>query len=425
MRLLLINQFFWPDLAATAQLLWDLAESAVEAGFEVTALSGRASYLRGMSPRLRSREERGGVQIRRVWCTNFGRRRTVGRMLDYASYFLMALPRVLLGSRQDVVVCLSTPPMVAVLGAIARRRGSRFVYKVEDLYPDIAVALGTLRKASPTTRALEGLSRHLLRQADACVALDEAMSKELATRGAKRVEVIPNWANGEAIRPDSQAGEHFRQEEDLGKDLLVLYSGNLGRAHRFDAVVQAASVLASQRPGAQFLFVGGGPRLAEVRAGTAGLRNVRFLPYQPQERLHELYNAADIHLITLRDEAAGLLVPSKYAAALSAGKPVLVAGGRGSDLYEEVVREGVGWACAHSPEEVLSVLRDVVKVPAKLGEMGHNARELFDRKYSRKIATARWLGLLRSLSAGVGQRNMPDASRSGEESLVMKGRRMR
>lgn len=397
-RLLLVNQYFWPDKAATAQLLSDLAESAAEAGFDVTALAGRGSYLRDEGAKLQRREVWNGIDIRRVSCTSFGRERALGRVADYASYLVMASPRVLFGPRQDVVVCLSTPPLVAILGIAARLRGSRFVYKVEDLYPDVAVALGTLSDGSLLARTLARLSRYLLSRADACVALDEAMRRVLCARGAQRAEVIPNWADGEAIRPDSEAGTRFRQEEDLGKDFLVLYSGNLGRAHRFDAVVEAAGILSDRQPPVRFLFVGEGPRLAEVRAATAWLGNVRFLPYQPRERLQELYNAADIHLVTLRDEAAGLLVPSKYPAALAAGKPVLIVGGRETDLHEEVARERVGWACAHSAERVASIVREAAEQPAELGAMGKRGRQLFDRKYSRRIATGKWLDLLCSLT---------------------------
>ena len=151
------------------------------------------------------------------------------------------------------------------------------------------------------------------------------------------MEVIPNWADGEAIRPDPEAGRGFRREHGLEDRFVALYSGNLGLAHRFDAVVEVAKMLEMSKPEALLMFVGGGPRLDSLRSAVDGLTNVRFLPYQPRERLGELYNAADAHLVTLRDEVAGLLVPSKYAAALAAGKPVLLVGGRGADLFDEPV----------------------------------------------------------------------------------------
>ncbi|MEJ2082592.1 MAG: glycosyltransferase, partial [Acidobacteriota bacterium] len=158
MRILLINQYFFPDRAATSQLLGDLAEELVACGHSVTALAGRGSYAAGREGRLSRREMWKGVRIERVWCTDRGRRRGIDRMADYLSYFFFAGLRVLFGPRHDLVVCLSTPPLVAFLGRVAQLRGSRFVYKVEDLYPDLALAMGTL-KPGLVSRLLARLSR--------------------------------------------------------------------------------------------------------------------------------------------------------------------------------------------------------------------------------------------------------------------------
>lgn len=400
MRLLLLNQYFWPDRAATAQLLTDLGEDLAARGWEVTALAGRGSYVAGREGRLPARETFRGVAIRRVWCTSFGRRTTLGRLADYLSFLLAAATVVLLGPRHDVVVGLSTPPLVAVLGALGRRRGTRFVYKVEDLYPEVAVALGTLRPGSLANRFLARVSRAVLARTDAVVALDEAMASLLRQRGARRVEVIPNWADGEAIAPDPEAGRRFRREVGIGEEFVVLYAGNLGLAHRFDAVVGAARLLAERTPGVRFLFVGGGPRLEDVRRATEDLPNVTFLPYQPRERLRALYAAADVHLITLRDEVAGLLVPSKYAAALAAGKPVLLVGGDGSDLRGEISEHRLGWTCPHDAQAVARSIEQARAEPAIRRQAAAGIRGIFEMKYSRSMATSRWSRLLESIVHG-------------------------
>ena len=393
-RVLLLNQYFWPDRAATAQLLADLAEDLAAAGWEVTALAGRATYAPGRPGPLPARETWKGVAIRRVACTNFGRRSKLGRLADYGSFFLSAALAVATGPRADVAVCLSTPPLVAILGLLARLRGARFVYKVEDLYPDLAVALGALSPRSLAAGLLRRLSSLVLARADAVVALDGAMAESLRRRGARRAEVIPNWADGRAIAPDPAAGERFRRENGLQQHFELLYSGKLGLAHCFDAVADAFRVLASSPSQAVWLIVGDGPRLPEVREQVAGLSDVRFLEYQPREALGALYNAADVHLVTLRDEVAGLLVPSKYAAALAAGKPVLVVGGAGTDLHAEVVERRAGWACPHDPAAVAAVLREAAANPAEVRARGRAARALFEEKYSRDLAFRAWARLL-------------------------------
>jgi len=394
-RVLLVNQYFWPDMAATAQLLSDLAEELVEAGWTVTALPGRGGYAPGRDGQLPRREPWRGVDIHRVWSTDLGRGSKPRRLLDYATYFLSAAKEVLFGTRHDTVVCLSTPPLVALLGLLARWRGSRFIYKVEDLYPDVAVALGALGRRSPLTALLRGLAGRILAGADAAVALDSAMAQRLSERGARRVEVIPNWADGEAIRPDPEAGKTFRRQQGLSQDhFIVLYSGNLGMAHRFDAVLAAIHALAVSHKQVTFLFVGAGPRLQEVQRATAGLATVRFLPYQPRETLGALYSAADLHLVTLRDEVSGLLVPSKYAASLAAGKPVLLVGGDGTDLHREIRQMDLGWVCSHHAPEVVTAMRQALDDRRALERKGRDGRTVFDARYSRSRSTAAWIRLL-------------------------------
>lgn len=410
--LLLINQYFHPDMAATAQLLSDLAEDCARSGFRVRAVASRGAYAPGRDGRLGRRELWRGVEIRRVPASDLGRRRLSGRMADYSTFLGSATAALLFGRRADVVVCLSTPPLVAALGLVARAKGSRFVYKVEDLYPEVAVALGTLRPGGLAARFLSWASRRLLARADAVVALDGAMAEALRARGARRVEVIPNWADGEAIRPDRAAGRRFREEEGLGDRFVVLYSGNLGLAHRFDRVCEAVRELGRETPEALFLFVGGGPRLPEVRESLAGLANVRFLPYQPRRRLGELYSAADLHLITLRDEVAGLLVPSKYAAALAAGRPVLLVGGEGTDMQREIRTGGLGWVCPHEGRAVARAIREAQSNRKRASEMGSRGRQLFAARYSRRVCVGRWLELLSDL-AGDGRAPRRADGRSG------------
>ena len=395
LSVLLLNQYFVPDIAPTGQLLGELAEDLAGAGMDVTVVAGSGRYAGGA--RLSRREEWRGVHIHRVRCTNLGRGGAVRRLTDYATYFVLAAAQVISKRPPDVVVCLSTPPLLALLGPVARRRGARFVYKVEDLFPDLAFALGALRERSTVGRTLAWLSRATLARSDAAVALDEPMAEALRTRGARRVEVIPNWADGSRLRPNPDAGQQFRREEHLEGRFVVLYAGNLGRAHRFDAVLEAARSLAVREPRALFLFVGDGPRLAEARAASLDSANVTLMPYQPAERLNALLNAADIHLVTLRDEASGLLVPSKYSSALAVGKPVLLAGARSSTMAKEIESEGLGFSCDHDAQQIASTVLVACGDRASRQRLGENGRRVFTKRYDRKMATTRWAGLLISL----------------------------
>jgi len=146
-----------------------------------------------------------------------------------------------------------------------------------------------------------------------------------------------------------------------------------------------------------FLFVGGGPRLAEVQAAVAGLPNVRFMPYQPLASLRALYAAADVHLGTLRDEISGMVVPSKYPAALAAGKPVLLVGGRGTDMRREIERLGLGWCCDNDAGAVSDAVIQACRDATRLEAMGARARRLLEEKYERRLCTRRWVELIASV----------------------------
>jgi colanic acid biosynthesis glycosyl transferase WcaI len=240
------------------------------------------------------------------------------------------------------------------------------------------------------------VSRFVLRKADSVVALDDGMSERLRNAGARSVETIPNWADGSAIRADRTSGDVFRRRNRLTGRFIVLYSGNLGRAHRFDAVMEAAHRCMVEFPVVLFLFVGNGPRLPEVRGYASGMSNVRFLDYQPREELNALYNAADLHLVTLRDEVQGLLFPSKYAAALAAGKPVLLVGGNDTSLAREIRDKNLGWVCSHETSAVMDAIADATKHPAKRESMTRNARRVFEARYSKTMAMQTWERVLNS-----------------------------
>jgi glycosyltransferase involved in cell wall biosynthesis len=121
---------------------------------------------------------------------------------------------------------------------------------------------------------------------------------------------------------------------------------------------------------------------------------VRFLPYQPRENLRALFNAADVHLVTLRDEVSGMVVPSKYPSALAAGKPVLLVGGRGTEMRDEIGREGIGWSCEHESAAVRDTLLDACRHPEVLDGVSAKARRLLERKYERRLCTRQWAELL-------------------------------
>ena len=395
MKVLLLNQFFHPDLSATAQLATDLAEDLVASGLEVTALAARGSYLGGQ--KLPLREVHRGIRIDRVRCTSLGKRSIARRLVDYATFFLSAAARVLFSRRQDVVVAMSTPPLVATLGVMLRRlRGTRFVYWLQDVYPELAIAFGVVRAGSATARVLDGISRLTLRSADAVVVLGEAMAERVRAKGIdpSRVHVVPNWADERVLRPVQREGNAFRRAHDLAGKRVVLYSGNMGRAHDVATLLGAARLLRGE-PDLVFLFVGEGAKRAEVEAGARELPSIRLLPYQPREGLSESLSAGDVHVVTQSNFTVGLIEPSKLYGAMAVGRPVLFIGPAGTEAAQTVEHEGIGEVVACG--DCAGAAAALGRLLQRCGELGDRARAVFECSYTRSLRTARFGRVLRTL----------------------------
>lgn len=414
MRVLLINQYYYPDIAATAQLCQDWAEDLVRLGHEVTVLAGTARYRLphrgeqaepGAGPELPRRALHGGVRIVRVPVLGGGGRSAAGRLVrragGYASFLGGALAALLTVERPDVVVALSTPPMVAALGLAAQRRhGAGFVYWVQDVYPELLVALGVLRPTSPVTRALAALARALYRRADRVIALDEAMAERLVAAGAPpaRVRVIDHFCDTREIRPQPAAANPLRQRLGLGDQFLICYAGNHGRCHDFDTVLAAlAQQAAAGDTALHWLFVGDGEQRQRLVAGVpAALRGVvHLLPPQARAELPAVLSAGSVGLVTLKAELAGLVAPSKLYGLLSAGCPIVYVGPRRGRIPELLATEAVGVALDNGDAAGLlqALHRLRADAPARAA-MAARARTLAVTRYDRSRCTAAHAALL-------------------------------
>jgi colanic acid biosynthesis glycosyl transferase WcaI len=400
-RLLFVNQYFPPDEAATAQILGDLVEDAVRAGFECRVVTSDRGYA-DPSRRYPRREAWNGAAVVRVWATGFGRASAFGRAIDYATFVLGAAMRLLAGPRPDVVVGLSTPPILGALAVLAGRlRGARSVYWAMDVYPDVAFALGVVERESLAGRLLAALSGWTVRSADLVVALGDTMAALLRGQGARRVAVVHNWTDDESIRPMAPGASAFRAERGWGSRFAVVYSGNMGLAHEFETVLAAADRLRAQP--VTFAFVGDGPRRKEIEAAAVarGLTNVEFHRGVPRRALGDSLSAADLQLVTLRPGMPGLLVPSKIYGILAAGVPTVYVGPAEGEVFDIVTRGGCGVAIANGAAAALeAAVLEYMSDPERRRREGRAARAALESGFSRGRQTRELLDALGALARG-------------------------
>ncbi len=340
-----VNRVFPPATGATGLHLADLADGLAARGWSVEVVTGPA-------PGAPAQETRpSGVAVRRLSGAPLGHASLLRRAAGYAALWPRLVREAARAPHPDGIVLLTDPPLLAAAGAWLRRRtGAAVVLWTQDLYPDVAVALGVLPRAAAAP--LRAVARRALRAADAVVVVGRCMAGRVAGSGVRpdRLHVIPNRALA-AARPsprDAAEGDvarsAFRAAHGLEGRFVVMYSGNLGRAHPLSGVLDAAARLAPMRPDVLVVFVGDGPQRAWVEAEVTRrhLPNVRVLPPQPTGALAGSLGAADLHLVTLDGALAGLVVPSKVYGALAVGRPVLVVAPRESEAVRVVDEAGAG-----------------------------------------------------------------------------------
>ena len=353
---LFTNRVYPPASGATGAVLAEMAGALVERGWDVTVVTGPAD---GASD---SEVTDAGVRVERVGALQFTRASTWKRALAYLSHYPAMLTRMLRLPRPDVVVTKTDPPLQLVLGALYHQiAGVPAVHWAQDLYPEIAEALGVIPEGGAFAGMLRKISTASLRQHNHIVAVGRCMKENITGRGidARRVSVVPNWAP-DTVSPVPHGENPFRAAQDLDGRFVVMYSGNMGLAHPFDAVLDAAAALEEERPDVQFVFVGEGPRKSDLQAQVRqrALGNVQFLPFQPYEELDQSLSAADLHLVTMEKEAEGLVVPSKMYGALAAGRPALFLGPEGSEAAR-IVRDA---ACGTViPESSGTAIAEVIR----------------------------------------------------------------
>ncbi len=400
--ILFINQHYWPDCAATALMLTDLAEYLAEQGVDVHVLCSRGHYLSG-AMEVPAEETHNGVHIYRVRATAFGRETTLGRLTDYASFFASTLRRVLAGPAYDYIIPLTTPPLLPLVGAIAKRvRGQAYGIWSMDLHPDAEVAAGMFTEDGLPARMLHALNNAGYRHADFVVDLGTYMKRRLRDKGVAgdRLHTIPVWNRKDDVTPLPHADNPLRTELGLEGKFVVMYSGNAGVAHRFEEVLATMKRL-DGHPDIEFVFVGEGPKKDRIQAfaDRHALSNFRYLPYFPREDLKYSLPMADVHLMTLREEMAGIAVPGKLYGIMAAGRPVLMVGPEASESGETIRISDIGRVVDPTQEETAArTLYDELMAlyhdSDERTRLGENARDAFMEHFEREVCCRAWSNLL-------------------------------
>ncbi len=401
MRLLFFNRSFHPDVEATGQLLTELCQD-LSNDHEVTVVAGRPYNMEWFGSWLPVKcEWWGRVAILRAYNPRLNKRVFAGRVLNLLSYFCFSFLAGFLARRPEVVIVETDPPVLGLVGLFfARWYHAKFVFYLQDLYPDIGIALGKLKNPL-LIRVLEACTQRILNGADRVVVLGDDMRKRVMAKGYRhpeRIHVIPNWVDTTQIRPPVGANL-FRQQHQLDGHFVVMFSGNLGLSQGLERVIDVASEFAVDDR-VRFVFVGEGAAKAGLmeQVRTRHLANALFLPYQPKESLSMSLSAADIHLVPLQRGVAGLIVPSKVYGIMAVGRPFLSAIEEDSHPAQIVREHQCGLRVApDSPAELKRAIDWALNHPDELREMGQRGRAAVVKHFDRPISVGKFRTMIDAL----------------------------
>ncbi|MCC7202785.1 MAG: glycosyltransferase family 4 protein [Nitrospirae bacterium] len=390
-KVLIVTQHFYPEVAATAQLMTDLAIDLAHKGIDVTVIAARPYYLPSGHSVIPPEEEYQGVKIIRVFTTRFNLSNIFGRIPNWLSFHVSGLIKSMVLAKHDVVLTLTIPPYIAFVGMILKMvKGSKFIFGVQDIYPDVAARLGLINNKI-IVNLLSGLTRWNYRKADRIIAIGEVMREDIIRHGIRpeKITVIHNWANSNELYPIRKEKNPFVKKLGLEDKFIVSYSGNFGIVHDFRPVEKAVRVLESEKD-IVFLLIGDGTERMRLEKFVSdnNLKNVMFLPFQPRENILHSLNACDVSLVSIKRGMEGKLVPSKLYGSLAVGKPVIGICPPNSEVAQIIEENRCG--LVDTDNDLAGKILRLYHDHALQEEMGRNGRDAFIKKYDRAIATEKY-----------------------------------
>ena len=487
-KVLFINRCFWPDSEATGQLLTELCEFLAER-WGVSALVGQPNWDTESDEFVKVGDQvRNQVQIHRLAHSQLPKSQRFARIRNLISFTLAV--RKWGGSRleagggrreerqskgdargalnggqpglapdglgqtaasacgsggvREIIVCETDPFLLPlVVGPMARRRNARLVYYLQDIYPDVAVAVG-VAKNNFFIRALRNRLKKEYLKAEAIIVLDEDMRDRLVGWGIRpeQLRIVPNWMDCSVVRP-VKSNNPFRLQHGVNDQFVVMHSGNMGMTQRLDVLVEAwkrgsrlgsrleaggerleekqsadgACGLGGGKPGlapdgsgetsasacgsgetaasacgswgneAVLMLVGNGAKRKPLEQQASGIESIRFLDYQPREKLGESLSAADLHVVSMDEAITGCLAPSKLYGILASGTPVLAIVPKNNAVWRLVESERLGW-CVEPGDQIgiVNAVHDArSRSSSELQDMGARGRALAEKLFDKNV----------------------------------------
>lgn len=395
MRILFLTMYYKPDNAATGILMAELAEELAEQGHDVRVVTSMPHYsTNAIWPEYRGkawmRERQGKILVQRVWSyVPVNKDKLLPRFFSYLSFTVFSSLIGSLATRPDVIITPSpSPPLTNGASAyfLGKLRRVPFISNIQDIYPDVAIRMGVM-KNPVVIAAYKKLERFVYAKSGAVTVISESFRRNLMAKGVpeSKLTVVPNFIDANFVSPLPRRND-FSAEHGLDDRFVALFAGNVGMSQGLETVLEAAALLREKRD-ILFLIVGNGASKVSLQAQAKrmNLDNVRFLPYQPYDKVPELYSASDVGLIPLRRGFTNDSVPSKMFTVMGVARALVACVDSQSETARVIADARCG-ICVE-PEDAQALADAVAQLYADQAEaahMGERGRAYVEKHFTRQ-----------------------------------------
>ncbi|MGC1308443.1 MAG: glycosyltransferase family 4 protein [Phormidesmis sp.] len=404
LQLLILTQFFPPDFAATGQLIEELVNQLSYQGMNVNVFTGQPGYAfkKGEAPKV---ERRDRVWVKRSRMSQLVPSRIRGKAINGLLFALRAILHLVRCARQyEVLLVTTAPPFLPVIGYLANLfLGTRYICLLYDLYPDIAIELEVVKADHPIAKFWRLVNRQVWRRSSGIIVLSSSMKQRIVHHCPEvedKISVIHSWSNNKQIVPISKEDNWFVKEHELTNAFVVLYSGNMGRCHDIDTLLEAAWLLKDEP--ILFVCIGGGAKREPLIAAIKeyGLKTFRFLPYQEKAVLPYSLASGDLSLVSVAPGMESLVAPSKLYPAMATGRPIGAICPPESYLGELLTVAGCGAAFDNGDAVALAAfIRELSSDRARAEQLGESGRRYLEAHFTPEIISRQYLQVITSVAA--------------------------
>ena len=409
LKILYISQYFPPEMGAPAARVSELSRHWVEAGHEVTVLTGFPNHPDGvLRPEYRMHFRRGvlrerteGVNVVRTWLLPFPNRKPYERILNYSSFCASASVAGSFLQRPDVVIATSPQLLVGLAGWwVAKLKRVPFVLEIRDLWPESLAAVGVGNANSRLHRTIAKLAAFLYREANHIVAVTPAFRERLIRDWrvpARKISVVQNGVETALFSP-GHADPNLRADGRF----LASFIGTIGLAHGLETLIAAAERLQREAADVRLMLVGEGADRERVQAMAQSkrLENICFVSQQPREKVPSYICAADVCLVLLRkSEVFETVIPTKMLEFMSCSRPVIL-GVKGQ--AQQILESANAGICIEpgDPDALCAAILQLKQNAGLRETLGRNGREYIVQNLSRSRTAANYVEVLNTLLEG-------------------------